>query len=190
MANNVYTVMSIESTKKSIEQLTNLLHSEEIENANWQEKSGLLTDKLFKLLYEDYPENPTREWMTDNIGAKWCWIHDWSYGEDYIDLTFESAWHTPEDLFHELAEFMDKTLKDTFSNVGSEILIEDEYEITYPDDEDEKYKGKDELYDEDLQLFWDHINDVKDNLIEECRIMLKETIDKEENTEEQLETSS
>ena len=210
MANNVYTVFSIESTKKSIEKLTNLLHSKEIEEADWQKKSDLLTNSLYSLLYKDYPKEdyPTREWMTENIGAKWCFVHDWYYGEDYIDLTFESAWNTPEDLFHTFAEYITNTSDDTFSmelrsedeaylhiaggfasNIGSEVIIEDDYEIPHPNSEDPKYKDKDELYDEDLEKFYDHVNDVKDNLIEECRNILTEEIDAEENTKDKLEPS-
>tara|TARA_B100000927_G_C16326238_1_gene413404 strand:+ start:148 stop:783 length:636 start_codon:yes stop_codon:yes gene_type:complete len=209
MANNVYTVITIESSKEAIEKITNLLHSDEIEKADWMEKSSLLADKLYKLIYPNFPENPSREWMIENLGAKWCFVHDWSYGEDYIDLTFESAWHTPEELFHQLGDFINETIEDEYSmelrsedeaylhiaggfatNDGSEVNIEDEYEISYPDSEDEKYKNNDDLYDEDLNEFYDHINELKESLIEESRkIILDEVEDlKEETKEETVES--
>ena len=204
MANNVYTVMTIESTKESIEKLTNLFYSDEIEKADWMEKSSLLANKIYKLIYPNFPEEPTRDWMTENLGAKWCFVHDWSYGEDYIDFTFDSAWYCPEELFHQLAEFVANTITDTFSmelrsedeaylhvsggfatNAGSEVLVEDELEQEYPDSDDEKYKDNNELYDEDVNLFYDYISDLKDSLIDECRNSLIEMIkdEKEEPAE-------
>jgi len=208
MANNVYTVMTIESTKESIEKLTNLFYSEEIEKADWMEKTTLLADKIYKLIYPNFPEEPTRDWMTENLGAKWCFVHDWHYGEDYMDLTFDSAWYCPEELFHQLAEFISNTIKDGFSmelrsedeaylhvsggfasHVGSEVIVEDEFEKEYPDSDDEKYKDNDELYDEDLELFYEYISEMKDNLIEESRNYLKETLEEEEK-EEPTEASS
>ena len=212
MANNVYTVMTIESTKESIEKLTNLFYSDEIEKADWMEKSSLLANKIYKLIYPNFPEEPTRDWMTENLGAKWCFVHDWSYGEDYIDFTFDSAWYCPEELFHQLAEFISNTITDTFSmelrsedeaylhvsggfasHVGSEIIVEDEFEKEYPNDEDEKYKDNNELYDEDVELFYNYISELKDNLIEESRNILKESMkefEEKDKKEESTEASS
>ena len=209
MANNVYTVMTIESTKKSIEKLTNLFHDEQIESADWMEKSTLLANKIYKLIYPNFPEDPTRDWMTENLGAKWCFVHDWYYGEDYIDFTFDSAWYCPEELFHQLAEFVANTITDTFSmelrsedeaylhvsggfasHIGSEIIVEDEFEKEYPDQDNEKYKDNDQLYDEDLESFYDYIEELKDKLIEESRDILKASIEesKEESKEETVDS--
>ena len=209
MANNVYTIMTIESTKKSIEKLTNLLHDEKIENAEWIEKTSLLASKIYKLIYPNFPEDPTRDWMIENLGAKWCFVHDWSYGEDYIDLTFDSAWYCPEELFHQLAEFVSNNITDTFSmelrsedeaylhvsggfasHIGSEIIVEDEFEKEYPDQDNEKYKDNDQLYDEDLESFYDYIEELKDKLIEESRDILKASIEesKEESKEETVDS--
>ena len=209
MANNVYTVMTIESTKKSIEKLTNLFHDEQIESADWMEKSTLLANKIYKLIYPNFPEDPTRDWMTENLGAKWCFVHDWYYGEDYIDFTFDSAWYCPEELFHQLAEFVSNNITDTFSmelrsedeaylhvsggfasHIGSEIIVEDEFEKEYPDQDNEKYKDNDQLYDEDLESFYDYIEELKDKLIEESRDILKASIEesKEESKEETVDS--
>ena len=103
MANNVYTVVSIEASKKLIKNFVDKIFTPEVEEADWQKKSDLLADNLYGLLYKDYPkDNLTRDWMTENVGAKWCFVHDWQIDDDIIDLTFDSAWYPPEELFHEL----------------------------------------------------------------------------------------
>ena len=66
MANNVYTVVSIESSKELIKNFADKLFTPEVEEADWQKKSDLLADNLYGLLYKDYPkDNLTRDWMTE-----------------------------------------------------------------------------------------------------------------------------
>ena len=66
MANNVYTVVSIEASKELIKNFVDKLFTPEVEEADWQKKSDLLADNLYGLLYKDYPkDNLTRDWMTE-----------------------------------------------------------------------------------------------------------------------------
>ena len=184
MANNVYTVVSIEASKKLIKNFTDKIFTPEVEKAEWQKKSDLLADNLYGLLYKDYPkDNLTRDWMIENVGAKWCFVHDWFIEDDLIELTFDSAWYPPEELFHELADWFTKRGEFTMeaksedeaylhvsggyaNQHGSEFICEDDGLPEYPDDEDfnDQYE-----YDEAVEKFYDDINDIKENLINECK---------------------
>ena len=184
MANNVYTVVSIESSKKLIKNFADKLFTPEVEEADWQKKSDLLADNLYGLLYKDYPkDNLTRDWMIENVGAKWCFVHDWMVDDDNIDLTFDSAWYPPEELFHEIAdwfakrgefEMKAKSEDEAYLHVsggyanhnGSEFICEDDNLPEYPDEED--YKDQYE-FDEAVEKFYDQIDDIKEDLILECQ---------------------
>ena len=52
MANNVYTVVSIEASKKLIKNFVDKIFTPEVEEADWQKKSDLLADNLYGLLYK------------------------------------------------------------------------------------------------------------------------------------------
>jgi len=184
MANNVYTVVSIESSKKVIKNFVDKIFTPEVEKADWREKSDMLADNLYGLLYKDYPkDNLTRDWMTENVGAKWCFIHDWQVDDDIIDLTFDSAWYPPEELFHEIADWftkrgefeMEATSEDEaylhvsggYANQnGSDFICDDEDLPEYPDDED---FDTTEEYDEAVEKFYDTIADRKEDLVNECK---------------------
>ena len=187
MANNVYTVVSIESSKKVIKNFVDKIFTPEVEEADWQKKSGLLADNLYGLLYKDYPkDNLTREWMTENVGAKWCFIHDWQIDDDIIDLTFDSAWYPPEELFHELADWFIKRgefemearsedeaylhVSGGYANQnGSEFIMEDDDLPEYPDEDDFADNEDQYAYDEAVEKFYDKISEIKDDLILECK---------------------
>jgi hypothetical protein len=187
MANNVYTVVSIESSKKVIKNFVDKIFTPEVEEADWQKKSDILADNLYGLLYKDYPkDNLTREWMTENVGAKWCFIHDWQIDDDIIDLTFDSAWYPPEELFHELADWFAKRgefemearsedeaylhVSGGYANQnGSEFIMEDENLPEYPNDEDFEDNEDEYAYDEAVDNFYNKISEIKDDLILECK---------------------
>jgi len=187
MANNVYTVVSIESSKKVIKNFVDKIFTPEVEEADWQKKSGLLADNLYGLLYKDYPkDNLTREWMTENVGAKWCFVHDWQVDDDIIDLTFDSAWYPPEELFHEIADWFAKRgefemearsedeaylhVSGGYANQnGSEFIMEDENLPEYPNDEDFEDNEDEYAYDEAVDNFYNKISEIKDDLILECK---------------------
>ena len=184
MANNVYTVVSIESSKKVIKNFVDKIFTPEVEEADWQKKSDILANNLYGLLYKDYPkDNLTRDWMIENVGAKWCFIHDWQLDDDIIDLTFDSAWYPPEELFHELADWFAKRgefemearsedeaylhVSGGYANQnGSEFIMEDDNLPEYPDDED---FDSQEDHDEAVENFYDKISEIKDDLILECK---------------------
>ena len=103
MANNVYTTMSIESSKAVLKNFVDKIITPEVEQSDWYEKSNIAGNNLYKLIYDNYPAEYSRDWNTENLGAKWCFLHDWLIEDDVIELTFESAWYPPEELFHEIA---------------------------------------------------------------------------------------
>ena len=47
MANNVYTVVSIEASKELIKNFADKLFTPEVEEADWQKKSDILADNLY-----------------------------------------------------------------------------------------------------------------------------------------------
>ena len=186
MANNVYTVVSIEASKEVLKNFADKIFTPEVEKADWQKKSDLLANNLYRLLYKDYPKEYSREWMTENVGAKWCFVHDWQVDDDIIDLTFDSAWYPPEELFHEIADWFTKrgefemearSEDEAYLHVsggyanhnGSEFICEDEDIPEYPD-EDDFIDNKDQYaYDEAVDEFYDKISEIKDDLINECK---------------------
>ena len=184
MANNVYTTISIESSEKVIKEFVSKLFTPDVEDADWHQKSNILADNLYSLLYSDYPKDHlTREWMIDNIGAKWCFVHDWQVDNEIIDLTFDSAWYPPVDLFHRLAEYftefgefeIEATSEDEaychvsggYANqVGSEFFVEDDDIPEWPSEDDFDCT---EAHDEALENFYDRISEIKENLVIECK---------------------
>ena len=186
MANNVYTVVSIEASKELIKNFVDKLFTPEVEKADWQKKSDLLDNNLYRLLYKDYPKEYSREWMTENVGAKWCFVHDWQVDDDMIDLTFDSAWYPPEELFHELADWFIKRgefemearsedeaylhVSGGYANQnGSEFIMEDDDLPEYPDEDDFEDNKDQYAYDEAIENFYDKISEIKDDLISECK---------------------
>ena len=183
MANNVYTLVTIESSKNVIKEFSDKIITPEVEKANWSQKSTIIAENLFKLIYDNYPAEYSREWMAENLGAKWCFVHDWQLDDDTIDLTFDSAWYPPDELFHKLAEYFKqfgdfemeaRSEDEAYQNVsggyanqnGSEFLVEDEDIPPYPDDED---FDSQEDHDEAIEEFYDKIADMKDELLNECK---------------------
>ena len=186
MANNVYTVVSIEASKELIKNFVDKLFTPEVEKADWQKKSDLLDNNLYRLLYKDYPKEYSREWMTENVGAKWCFVHDCQVDDDLIDLTFDSAWYPPEELFHELADWFIKRgefemearsedeaylhVSGGYANQnGSEFIMEDDDLPEYPDEDDFEDNKDQYAYDEAVENFYDKISEIKDDLILECK---------------------
>lgn len=186
MANNVYTLVSIESSKEVIKNFKDKLFTPEVEEADWQKKSDLLADNLYGLLYKDYPKEYSREWMIENVGAKWCFVHDWQIEDDIIDLTFDSAWYPPEELFHEIADWFTKRgefemearsedeaylhVSGGYANQnGSEFIMEDDDLPEYPDEDDFEDNKDEYAYDEAVENFYDKISDIKDDLVLESK---------------------
>jgi len=187
MANNVYTVVSIEASKETLKNFTDKLFTPEVEKADWRQKSDLLADNLYGLLYKDYPkDNLTRDWMTENVGAKWCFVHDWQVDDDIIDLTFDSAWYPPDELFHKIADWFTKRgefemearsedeaylhVSGGYANQnGSEFICEDDGLPEYPDEDDFEDNEDQYAYDEAVEKFYDKISEIKDDLILECK---------------------
>ncbi len=184
MANNVYTTISIEASPKDIKDFADKLFTPDVEKLNWTEKGDIVADNLYRLLYNDYPkDNLTREWMTENIGAKWCFVHDWVIESEVIELTFDSAWWPPVDLFHQLAEYftqfgefeMEATSEDeSYMNVsggfanqlGSEFFVEESNIPEWPDEDD---FDSTEIHDSAIEKFYDTIDNIKETLIYECK---------------------
>ena len=186
MANNVYTVVSIEASKEVLKNFADKIFTPEVEEADWQKKSDLLADNLYRLLYKDYPKEYSRDWMTENIGAKWCFVHDWQVDDDIIDLTFDSAWYPPEELFHQLSDWFTKRgefemearsedeaylhVSGGYANQnGSEFIMEDDDLPEYPDEDDFEDNKDQYAYDEAVENFYDKISEIKDDLILECK---------------------
>lgn len=132
MANHVYTIMCITSTPEVLKAFKDKIVSDQKQSDNadkdsvlskWYDECYRLADNLYELIYgEEYPEEPDRDWMITNIGAKWCHLHDWQFDEDEIILTFESAWDTPEELFYMIADYF----QDNSKEFEIELTSEDE----------------------------------------------------------------
>jgi hypothetical protein len=187
MANHVYTSFNITANSEVLQDFIEKVISDEAKAKTWPENYSIMTDSLYRLLYEDYTEDSSREWMIDNIGAKWCWIHDWSADEEYIEFTMESAWSPPESFFNKLAEY----LIDTGVDFELEVRSEDEchihvsggfanqngYEFIcidqgYPSAPNEDDFTDDDSYYEAEEIYLAAIEDTIQDLIDECKYSL------------------
>jgi hypothetical protein len=183
MANNVYTNVSIEATPKVIKEFTDKIITSEVKKLNWSNQGDLIADNLYNLIYDNYPKEYSRDWNCENIGAKWCFVHDWDVGKDTIELTFDSAWSPPDSLFHQLAEYfmefgdfeMEATSEDeAYQNIsggyanenGSEFLIQDTDIPEWPDID---HFDSNETHDAAMETFYCTIDDLKENLIHESK---------------------
>jgi hypothetical protein len=183
MANNVYTIVSIEATPKVIKEFTDKIITSEVKKLNWSNQGDLIATNLYNLIYDNYPKEYSRDWNCENIGAKWCFVHDWQVGDDNIEITFDSAWSPPDSLFHQLAEYfmefgdfeMEATSEDeAYQNIsggyanetGSEFLIQDTDIPEWPDPDD---FDSNETHDAAMETFYCTIDDLKENLIHESK---------------------
>ena len=134
--------------------------------------------------------------MTEKTGAKWIFIQDWEFMKDYINLTIESAWHTPEGLFHELSDYLTSLNIGMYSMIlnsedesylhvsggfatygASKVISQEEFEIEYPKLDDKEYEDNPKLYDTKLETFFNYIEEIKTNLIDESRTYVVSELD-------------
>lgn len=197
MANHVYTIMCITSTPEVLKAFKDKIVTEQKQSDNtdkdsvlpkWYDECYRLADNLYELIYgEEYPEEPDRDWMITNIGAKWCHLHDWQFDEDEIILTFESAWDTPEELFYMIADYFQDNSKEFeieltsedeallhiaggYANqFGSDFICEyDEDKIPKHPILDNYDEETEEYYDAEEQFYLD-LADAKQNLVDLCK---------------------
>ena len=188
MANHVYTSFNIIASAEVLQDFIDKVITDEAKAKTWPDQYSIMTDNLFALLYADYKEDATRDWMIDNIGAKWCWIHDWYADNEYIQFTMQSAWSPPEIFFNKLSEY----LMNTEEEFELEVRSEDEYHIHvsggfanqigyeficidqgYPDAPNEDDFDDADSYEEAEQIYLDAIADTIQDLIDECKYCLK-----------------
>jgi hypothetical protein len=199
MANHVYTIMCITSTPEVLKAFKDKIVTEQKQTDNtdkdkdsvlpkWYDECYRLADNLYELIYgEEYPEEPDRDWMITNIGAKWCHLHDWQFDEDEIILTFESAWDTPEELFYMIADYFQDNSKEFeieltsedeallhiaggYANqFGSDFICEyDEDNIPKHPILDNYDEENEEYYEADEQFYLD-LADAKQKLVNLCK---------------------
>ena len=109
------------------------------------------------VLFEDAPEDLTRDWMCDNVGAKWAYAQDWD--ESYLNT--QSAWSPVTEFAMHISELI--------SAVDPDAVIT----MTYEDEFYNfiglaRYEHGEEVWDESLEY---------DELIERLRHNVAELAD-------------
>ena len=132
MANHVTTAITINATTDIILYLKKVILTNVSNDATWNQTENLTTLNLFSLLYKDWPTEdnapswPDRTYMMDNVGAKWCYLNDYYFTDDTIELYFESAWAAPESLIYHLTDHINDKFKFPDSEFEMQITAEDE----------------------------------------------------------------
>jgi hypothetical protein len=192
MANNVSTFILINGQSDLITWLDKKLSSVDVGDSLFDEMS---TEQTVQLFYENQYEL-TYEWMIENVGAKWCHINEWVVlEENQIQIQMTSAWSMPEALIERMflvcsdvddeCEFSityeDESLDPIgamyISNKGSHI---EESSYEWPDQDD--YETE-EAYYEANDSMWEEIGDMKDDLLEQCKLIVNSSEGDEEDDE-------
>lgn len=116
MANHVTQSVELDSNEagqKIWDKFIAVLKENQDPERSWASETSL------HVLYEDAPENLTREWMCDNIGAKWAFVED--YDESFIRV--QSAWSPVS----EFAEMLAAKIGEVDPNVKIKLIYEDEF---------------------------------------------------------------
>jgi len=183
MANNVTTFVFISGNSDLITSLDKKLSSVELQDNPFEEMS---TEQTARLFYENQYEN-TYEWMLQNIGAKWCYINEWVVVSDTeLQITMTSAWSFPESLverMHSVCSEMDEECEfsityedESLDPIGAMYISKngshiEESSYEWPQEED--YETQDEYLDA-LDSMWEEIGDIKDDLLEQCKLIVNE----------------
>jgi len=183
MANYVTTFIFISGNSDLITSLDKKLSSVELQDNPFEQMS---TEQTARLFYENQYEN-TYEWMLQNIGAKWCYINEWDVINDTeMQITMTSAWSFPESLverMHSVCSEMDEECEfsityedESLDPIGAMYISKngshiEESSYEWPQEED--YETQDEYLDA-LDSMWEEIGDIKDDLLEQCKLIVNE----------------
>lgn len=192
MANNVTTFVFISGNSDLITSLDKKLSSVELQDNPFEEMS---TEQTARLFYENQYEN-TYEWMLQNVGSKWCYINEWVVvSETEMQITMTSAWSFPESLVERMysicnemddeCEFSITYEDESLDPIGAMYISKngshiEESSYEWPQEED--YETEDE-YLESLDSMWEEIGDIKDDLLEQCKLIVNESDEDDEGTD-------
>jgi len=182
MANHVTTFITISGDSELITWLDKKLSSVEVGDNAFDEMS---TEQTVQLFYENQYEM-TYEWMIENVGAKWCYINEW-VGEIFdldvfspymlITTTVKEEWRTKIPAVVHVDKSLDPIGAMYISSKGSHI---EEGSYEYPAQED--YETEEE-YHRALDFMWEDIGDMKDDLLEQCKLIVNSSEEDEEDNE-------
>ncbi len=192
MANHVTTFITISGDSELITWLDKKLSSVEVGDNAFDEMS---TEQTVQLFYENQYEM-TYEWMIENVGAKWCYINEWVVMEEtQIQIQMTSAWSMPEALIERMflvcsdvddeCEFSIAYEDESLDPIGAMYISSkgshiEEGSYEYPAQED--YETEEE-YHRALDFMWEDIGDMKDDLLEQCKLIVNSSEEDEEDNE-------
>ncbi len=192
MANHVTTFITISGDSELITWLDKKLSSVEVGDNAFDEMS---TEQTVQLFYENQYEM-TYEWMIENVGAKWCYINEWVVMEEtQMQIQMTSAWSMPEALIERMflvcsdiddeCEFSISYEDESLDPIGAMYISSkgshiEEGSYEYPAQED--YETEEE-YHRALDFMWEDIGDMKDDLLEQCKLIVNSSEEDEEDNE-------
>ena len=129
MANHVYYNIDIDSTEEGLKAFEDTLVTTTKTQLNWEQKEIKIEElaDIHTLAFMpdagelDEYENQVDgyNWYCDNVGAKWCYIEEWSD----TNISGYSAWSAPIFMAEHIARFIGKT----DPAVSISMTYEDEY---------------------------------------------------------------
>jgi len=201
MANHVTTNIVIQTTTDIITHLVNHINNGITDTTSYSDRENIMTLNLFSMLYESWPtENgeptwPTRTYMMDVVGSKWCFLSDIEFDDDSLCLNLTSAWDAPNWFIYRLSDYINEKLVTDTSKFEMEITSEDEgynhvsggfankngceftcdYDppFSYPDSDDYDDDGD---FDIALDTFYQSVADHITILIHEAKLELDENL--------------
>lgn len=192
MANHVTTFITISGNSDLISWLDTKLSDVEIPDEAFGEMSTEQTVQLFFGEKYEYKY----EWLLENVGAKWCYINEWIVmGEDELQIQTTSAWSFPEPLIEKMysvcseldgdCQFFITYEDESLDPIGAMYISKDgshieESSYEWPLEED--YDSEEE-YLEARDTMWDEIADIKDDLLEQCKLIVNEYEEEDEGTD-------
>lgn len=183
MANHVTTFIFISGNSDLITSLDKKLASVDLGDNPFEE---MTTEQTARLFYDNQFQN-TYEWMISSVGAKWCYINEWVVVSDTeLQIQMTSAWSFPEPLIERMYSFCNElddecefsvTYEDeSLDPIGAMYISKDGSHIeesSYEWPQQEDYETEEE-YLESLDSMWEEIGDIKDDLLEQCKLIVNE----------------
>ena len=138
--------------------------------------------KHFNTLYgNDFKDlgDIDREWMTENVGAKWILIEcdDLEYS-DTMELVLETAWSVPTEYLQKIVEYIggDVVVYGTYEDESYDPIGAFVYAVDYDDIEDYEEVEHDRIFEDDdyLEEMYDGLYELRDSLYEGYREVMDE----------------
>jgi hypothetical protein len=182
MANYVTSSIYIKGTKELIDEVDKIF-----DHKKGGDKYSEKSEWLARTVYEDF--DPSRAWMSENVGTKWCHLEqDSREGDDTFWFTTVSAWGFPKEYLEKLTETLleiddsvviECTYQDEAPNFvggfygsknGTKFHEGDDYE--YPDEDDYLDDEGDvdyDAYDEAMDSFYYELDEVAQEYLSEAK---------------------